>query len=325
MSETPPILSTWTGEHFVPANKHMVERCAKFFEPGGTYRIEFKDDRSAASHKSFFATVNAAWKNLPEDIASDFPSPDHLRKWALCKAGYADERNIVCDTEEDAKRTAALARSLDGFAVIVRRGNVVKVYTAKSQSQRAMKKAEFQASNQAVRNIIAELLKVEPNTLDANRDHDAPHQPNPIPADHISQPEAPAPEQREPPMRQSPNPPQAGPSSLTGPAEEPPPPPQPGASTAQASPELAFPASGATSDAKGPEEKAGSGGELMPRTYSELVAYIKIWTGYVKDGKRFAERIEKEKRMLWPTIQPPLTTGQINHLDSLLDDRAARL
>lgn len=161
----------------------MQKRCDQFFVVGETYRIEFREERSTNSHKHYFAAINEAWKNLKDEDSDRFPTPDHLRRWALVRAGYADERSIVYDTPEDAARSAVLARSLDGFAIIVPRGNVLKIYTAKSQSMRSMDRATFQASKTAVLNIAADLIGTDPATLAANaQDDQPPREPNPIPA-----------------------------------------------------------------------------------------------------------------------------------------------
>lgn len=124
-----------------------------------------REHRSKVSHDHFFASVAEAYKNLPEDIAADFASEDHLRKWALIKAGFRDERSIVASSRAEALRLAAFVRPFDEFAVVVVREAVVTVYQAKSQSLRAMGKAEFQRSKDAVFDVLAKLIGTDVSEL----------------------------------------------------------------------------------------------------------------------------------------------------------------
>ena len=120
------------------------------------------------SHRFYFASVNEAWKNLPEDMAERYPTSDHLRKWALIKAGYRDERSIVASSKAEALRIAAFIRPMDEYAVVVVREAVVRVYTAKSQSTRAMGKAEFGASKEKVLDILSAMIGTSRDALVAN-------------------------------------------------------------------------------------------------------------------------------------------------------------
>ena len=132
--------------------------CAERYQDGEAVRLLEEKQRSPASHAHYFATINDMWSSLPESLDGKYPSPEHLRKWALCRAGYADERYIVCDTLKEARKVAAFVRSFDDFAVIRTEGEVVRVYHAKSQSAHAMGGQEFQKSKEAVLGIIQGLL-----------------------------------------------------------------------------------------------------------------------------------------------------------------------
>jgi hypothetical protein len=162
---TPPILFRWDGEHFTPANAHWILQADRAFVAGQVYPLESPDDRSDASHRHYFASVNEAWMNLPEGLAKRFPSAEHLRKWALIRAGYYDERSIVCASEAEAQRLGAFIKPLDDYAVVIARDSVVIVYTAKSQRARAMDKQEFHRSKDAVLDIIAGLIGTSAGTL----------------------------------------------------------------------------------------------------------------------------------------------------------------
>lgn len=153
-----PLPCIWDGEHFTPARPSLAKLADQHFVVGETYPLEVREDRSGPSHRHFFAAVNEAWENLPEDIAERFPTADHLRKYALIKAGYRDERSIVCASKAEAQRLAAFVKPMDGFAVVVTQENMVIVFTAKSQSVRAMGKVEFQKSKDAVLDVLAAMI-----------------------------------------------------------------------------------------------------------------------------------------------------------------------
>jgi len=167
MSEAPPIPMRWEGDGFKPLPRFAAE-CDKHFVVGEVYRLAVVEDRSKRSHDHFFACVDDAWGNLPERWAVRFPSPDHLRKWALIKAGYADSRQYVCASEDDAWKLGAFIRPLNGYAVVTVDGCVLTVWEAQTQSMKAMKKARFQESKVAVLDIIAGMIGVPAATLAAN-------------------------------------------------------------------------------------------------------------------------------------------------------------
>jgi hypothetical protein len=149
----------------LPKSGRLADR---YFVVGQTYPLIVHEERSTASHSHYFAAVNEAWKNLPEDEAERFPTSEHLRKWALIKAKYADERSVVCSTKAEAQRVAAFVKPLDDYAVVIVSGATVSMFTAKSQSARAMDKAEFQKSKQDVLDIVAAMIQVTPKELSSN-------------------------------------------------------------------------------------------------------------------------------------------------------------
>ena len=95
-----------------------------------------------------------------------FPTMEHLRKAALCHTGWADERTIVGDSEPEAKRLAITIRAYERYAVIAHKGNVVQIWTARSQSPRAMSKDEFQKSKQDVLDYVSGLIHVKRSELE---------------------------------------------------------------------------------------------------------------------------------------------------------------
>lgn len=156
-----PIMMQWDGEAMVPASPYWETHADKQFVMGETYKLAEHHDRSGVSHSHYFASITNAWNTLPDDLLTEYPSAEHLRKKMLVKCGYADERSIVCASKADALRLAAFIKPMDEYAVVTAREAVVRVYTAQSQSMKAMGKQEFQQSKQAVLEEIDKLLGVE--------------------------------------------------------------------------------------------------------------------------------------------------------------------
>lgn len=147
-----PITFQWDGESMVPADR-LRQTCDKQFVVGETYPLIVHEARSTNSHNHYFASLTEAWDNLPEDASERFPTVDHLRKYALIKAGYRDERSIACTSRAEAQRLAAFIKPMDEFAIVTIDEAMVTVYTAKSQSMRAMGKKTFQESKDKVLDI----------------------------------------------------------------------------------------------------------------------------------------------------------------------------
>ena len=141
MTTPPPLPFTWDGEAMRPRQPRAADRA---YVVGEGYTLAPVEDRSAASHRHYFAQIAEAFASLPE--GSGFASAEHLRKAA-------------------AERVAAFLRPLDEYAVVSVSGGSVVMLTAKSQSVRAMGKAQFEASKEAVLNAVAELVGVTPDAL----------------------------------------------------------------------------------------------------------------------------------------------------------------
>lgn len=150
----------WDGQVFKPVNPYMVRRAAKEFTEGEIVHLADQPERSLKSHAFYFASVNTAWRNLPAVDSERFPSPSHLRRYALIKAGFFNSQSMPCGSESAARRFAAFVRPMDEFAVVDVRGSVVTVYTAKSQSVKAMGREEFNRSKEAVLEVLADMIGV---------------------------------------------------------------------------------------------------------------------------------------------------------------------
>jgi hypothetical protein len=158
----PPLAFQWDGEAMKPINGRRADA---FYTVGERYIMAPVCQRSDATHKHEFAWLREAWMSLPDHLAERFPSAEHLRKWALIRAGYSDSHTITCASKAEALRVAAFIRPIDEFAVVIASGATVTRYTAKSQSRRAMGAKEFQDSKTAIMEVVGKLLGVEPGAL----------------------------------------------------------------------------------------------------------------------------------------------------------------
>ena len=158
----PPLAFRWDGESMVPLSAIAADRN---YTIGEIYRLVPYEERSQRSHAHYFACIQEAWQNLPERLAQRFPTPEHLRKYALIWAGHRDERSIVARSKTEAYGIAQFVRPVDPFSVVVMHEATVTVMTAKSQSTRAMGAKEFQRSKDAVLDFLAGMIGVEADDL----------------------------------------------------------------------------------------------------------------------------------------------------------------
>lgn len=159
-----PFNARFENGAFRPLGRYADE-CAAGFKDGQIVRLEAIEVRSAASHNHQFAWVAEAWRNLPEYLADDFPTPEHLRKRALIQAGYFHERAIDVGSKAGALRVAADYRVNTEFAHIIVRGPIVIIREAMSQRKSIMGAKAFQESKSAIMAIIADLIGVTPEQL----------------------------------------------------------------------------------------------------------------------------------------------------------------
>ncbi len=161
---TAPLPFRWTGEAFEPLPRAR-RACDEAFVIGEVYTLAEEKARSSNSHRHYFAMVNEAWATLPEHMAAQFPTAEHLRKFALIRTGFADSRQIVAASKAEALRLAAFIRPLDEYGLVTVEGAVVTHWTAQSQSTRAMGGNLFQESKSAVLDYIAGLSGAQAGDL----------------------------------------------------------------------------------------------------------------------------------------------------------------
>jgi hypothetical protein len=176
VNELEPIPFIWDGEECVmrPARGYRPLARRQFVH-GEEYPLEVHEQRSMKSLRHYHAAIRNAWQNLRDEqrytAAGDdkYPEPDSLRKWALVKLGYRNERFIVCDTPEHAQALVPKIQPINEEAIIVVSENVIKIYTARSQSmygRNRMTKEEFQRSKTEVLDLLAEHIGVSRTVLE---------------------------------------------------------------------------------------------------------------------------------------------------------------
>lgn len=161
-----PLVYRGEGQ-FEAASPYHRKRC-EAFGIGELIEVEVVEDRSPQSHRHYFARIAELWQNLPEWLANDFTSPEHLRKYALIKSGHCSMRKFPCRSTKEAVEVADFLTDLDPYVIceIVRaeRGPsaVLTVWRADSQSMQKMKKHRFQQSKDDVLQVIERLVASRP-------------------------------------------------------------------------------------------------------------------------------------------------------------------
>jgi hypothetical protein len=160
-----PLTYQWDGEAMRPLPRFARE-ADKQFVVGETYPLAVEHGRSHATHAHEFAWLSDAWATLPETIAHEYPSAEHLRKRALIATGFCTIRDHVCASRAEAQRLAsALRGELDEYVLVIATETVVRVCRAESQSKRTMGAKRFQESKTSILNYVANLLGVGSDSL----------------------------------------------------------------------------------------------------------------------------------------------------------------
>jgi hypothetical protein len=157
------LLMEWDGEALVPANQVWAGRADRDLVVGEKYVVAEYSTRSKRSHDHFFAAVDEAFQNLPEQFAGRFRDSEHMRKVALVECGYYTETIQHFSTKDDAIKAASMVTE-DGAVVSVYRTYCIKRVPL-SQSYRGMGKAVFQKSKTDVLDWVAALIGVPTEKL----------------------------------------------------------------------------------------------------------------------------------------------------------------
>lgn len=158
-----PVLFVWDGDAMVPLPRFKT-MCDRQFVVHSEYALAPVENVSGKSRAHLFAVIRETWGNLP-DSDKRFPHPENMRAWVLVQVGHCTETDYVLETEKDAKATALALRKADQYAVIIRRGNIVKFCAAKSIASNAIKHEEFQAVKTRVMDLLATMVGVKRGEL----------------------------------------------------------------------------------------------------------------------------------------------------------------
>jgi hypothetical protein len=162
---TPPILFQWDGEALQPATGYWRKAANHYLTVGQRYRMVEEAERSEVSHRHEFAWLRKAWESLPDHLLDQYPNTEILRKHGLIAKGHCTMKQYSCASAAEAERLAVILRPYDAYAIVRQRGPVVTVYTAVSQSKKAMGPAMFQRSKTDLLELVGDLLGVDPETI----------------------------------------------------------------------------------------------------------------------------------------------------------------
>lgn len=143
------------GGSLLPVGDIARQKLASMPE-GQRVTVELDWSRSRASHNHHFAEVEAYWQSIPERHMGQpwAASADHLRKHCLIATGYCDTYQVDAGSNAAALRIIPHLQAAEvgkhGYAIVQVSGPVIRVWTPRSQSMRAMGNKDFQASKQAV-------------------------------------------------------------------------------------------------------------------------------------------------------------------------------
>jgi hypothetical protein len=142
-------LFVWNGRAMVPTTG------AGTYKKGEVYLLR-EEGRVEAARRHYHARVAELWDNLPHD---EFPSPTHLRKFALIRTGFCQEITMPLATEGLQALFKILARRFDPYVICVSHGESVAAYTAKSQARGSMRDTELSDSMAKVLDYAEGLLE----------------------------------------------------------------------------------------------------------------------------------------------------------------------
>lgn len=164
MTDNRPVTFRWSDDgHMVPFGLGMAKRADEQFVVGEIYRLAEPQDRTQRAEGFYFSNLHDMWASLPEQYADEWwaESSEALRAYALMKTGFANIEDFPCKSGGEAERWAARLRPMIEYCIIEVRGSVVRRYTPKSQSRKAMPgKATFAESSSKVLGFVADLLKL---------------------------------------------------------------------------------------------------------------------------------------------------------------------
>ena len=131
--------------------------------------------RSVEQLRRFFAMLRAMFSHWPEGSEFQPDDMEHLRKWALIKAGHRETTDVPVAWAEDQPgltKLAALAiegalKAAGAYAFIRPHpeGGLVRVFKAKSIAFDKLGQAEFNSLNDAVETVYAQETGLDPEQV----------------------------------------------------------------------------------------------------------------------------------------------------------------
>jgi hypothetical protein len=167
MSKHAPMMYVWDKGCFTP-HPYFRSRAAEQFVDGQMYRLEQVEERDMNSHRHYFACIYTAWQNVSEFHASKWPTPDHLRKYALTFTRFRKTLWYEAKSKAETLRVANAFSAEDEHIRVEIIGRSVLRHIPMSQSLTNMSKREFQESKQAVLAVLADLIGVSLDDLEDN-------------------------------------------------------------------------------------------------------------------------------------------------------------
>ena len=134
--------------------------------------IEGGKPRSIDQLRRFFGMVRAMFAHWPDSAEFQPDTPEHLRKWALIKAGHREATDI--DIAASASQTKILAAAIEGALkaagahAFVRpdpHGGRVRIFRAKSIAFAHLGQAEFNRLNDEVENVYRAETGLDPDEV----------------------------------------------------------------------------------------------------------------------------------------------------------------
>ncbi|MBK8467802.1 MAG: hypothetical protein IPL32_18480 [Chloracidobacterium sp.] len=131
--------------------------------------------RSLEQMRRFFGVLRAMYSHWPESAEFQPESEEHLRKWALIKAGHRETTDVpVAFAEDQPGLTQLTALAIEGalkaagaYAFIRPHpdGGMVRVFKAKSIAFDKLGQADFNTLNDAVEVVYAHETGLDPETV----------------------------------------------------------------------------------------------------------------------------------------------------------------
>ena len=131
--------------------------------------------RSLDQLRRFFAMLRAMKAHWPESAEFQPDDTEHLRKWALIKAGHRETTDVPVSWAEDQPGLTKLAslaieaalKAAGAYAFIRPHpeGGLVRVFKAKSIAFHKLSQAEFNKLNDEVEAVYASETGLDPETV----------------------------------------------------------------------------------------------------------------------------------------------------------------